>query len=223
MPTRCQPLSGGTRWPRRPRRQGFSLPELLVASCLGLLLWGVVLRLVLAEGDQGARLTRMARERLGHRRTLELMRGDLRRAARLARSPEVPQDGCPMAGRQPVLHLLSEAGAITYAIAPAPSPIWRGRVLLRCGPAFGLYGEPGAGDPQNRVLLDGLSPTGFTAVAEGEGLLRLRLEQQLALAGGGQQRLVTEVRLAAPLEAELPEGPRQQGPPEGPRQLGGGV
>jgi hypothetical protein len=118
-----------------------------------------------------------------------------------------------MAGRRPVLHLHTDAGAITYAIGPAPSPIWRGRVLLRCGPAFGLYGDPGAGDPQNRVLLDGLSPNGFTAAPEGGELLRLRLEQQLALPGGGQQRVVTEVRLAGlPSAQDRQEGESEEGP-----------
>ena len=164
MSTGFHALSGVSPRPRccagRGGAMGFSLPELLVAACLGVMLWGVVLRVVLAEGDQGARLARMARERLGQRRSLELIRGDLRRARRLVATPQPPRDGCPMAGRRPVLHLLSDAGAITYAIGPAPSPIWRGRVLLRCGPAFGLYGEPSGGDPQNRVLLDGLSPNG---------------------------------------------------------------
>lgn len=206
MPTRSQPLSGPS--------PGFSLLELLVAACLGLLLWGVVLRLLLAEGDQGARLARMARERVGQRRSLELIRGDLRRAIRLVpvstqatQGAPAAQAGCPMAGRQPVLHLQTDRGGITYAIGPATSPIWRGRVLLRCGPAFGLYGEPGAADPQHRVVLDGLSANGFTVEDDGEGLLRLRLEQQLALAGGAQQRLVTEVRLAGPPGAtsDLPE------------------
>ena len=200
MPAGSQSLSAVPRpSSRRDGAQGFHVPELLVAACLGLLLWGVVLRLVLAEGDQAARLARMARERLGQRRSLELIRGDLRRAVRLAAASPASRDGCPMAGRRPVLHLLTDAGAITYALAPAPSPIWRGRVLLRCGPAFGLYGEPGEGDPQNRVLLDGLSPNGFSAVAVGEGLLRVRLEQQLALAGGRQQRVVSEVSLAGPV------------------------
>lgn len=198
MSTRFQPLIKAVR----RRCWGFSLPELMLAACLGLLLWGVVLRLVLAEGDQGARLARMARERVGHRRSLELIRSDLRRAIRRLPLAEASPAGCPMAGRQPVLHLQGDGGSVTYAVGPAPSPIWRGRVLLRCGPAFGLYGEPGAGDPQHRVLLDGLGPDGFTAAPEGEGLLRLRLEQRLALPGGAQQRLVTEVRLAAPPEQE---------------------
>lgn len=201
MSTRSQPVS---RWMGRWRAAavGFSLPELLVATCLGLLLWGVVLRLLLAEGDQGARLARMARERVGQQRSLELIRGDLRRAIRQLPSPQAPQAGCPMVGRHPVLTLETDGGMVTYAIGPAPSPIWRGRVLLRCGPAFGLDGEPGGGDRQHRVLLDGLSPGGFTAERAGEGQLRLRLEQRFSLAGGAEQRLVTEVRLTAPAEAE---------------------
>lgn len=201
MPTRSQPVSR-RMGRRRSAAAGFSLPELLVASCLGLLLWGVVLRLLLAEGDQGARLARLARERVGQQRSLELIRGDLRRAIRLAPAREAPQAGCPMVGRRPVLTLQTDGGMVTYAIGSAPSPIWRGRVLLRCGPAFGLDGEPGAGDHQHRVLLDGLSPTGFTAERSGEGQLRLRLEQRFALAAGVEQRVVSEVRLTAPPEAE---------------------
>jgi len=43
-------------------------------------------------------------------------------------------------------------------VGPAPSAIWRGRVLMRCGPAYGLDGRLSAGSaPQNRVVIDGLA------------------------------------------------------------------
>lgn len=187
--------------------RGFSLPELLVALCLGLLLAGVVLRLLLAEGDQGARLARLARERLGQRRALALIRADLRLALQLRTEGAVEPSACPLAGRRPVLQLRTDTALVTYALGPAPSPIWRGWVLLRCGPAFGLHGEPSVGDAQNRVLLDGLAPSGFLAEPAGEGMLRLRLEQRLTLPGGAHQRIASELRIASPLETVGPDSP----------------
>jgi hypothetical protein len=71
-------------------------------------------------------------------------------------------------------------------------------VLLRCGPAFGLYGEPSAGAAQNRVLLDGLAAPGLRAERLERGQLRLQLEQQLPLPGGSQQRIATTLVLTAP-------------------------
>ncbi len=47
---------------------------------------------------------------------------------------------------------------ITYSIGTAPSAIWRGKGLMRCGPAYGLAGELSSGAAQNRVVLDGLAP-----------------------------------------------------------------
>ena len=58
---------------------GFSLAELLVALSLGLLLWGVVLQALVAEGRQVERLVRQVRERGQQRRVLSLLRGDLQR------------------------------------------------------------------------------------------------------------------------------------------------
>jgi hypothetical protein len=182
----------------RRRPSGFSLLELLLAACLGLLVWGVVLRIVLVEGERGARLARLARERIGQRRSLALIRHDLRRATRVEVDGTGQGSACPMAGRRPVLHLQTDTGPVTYSIGQAPSPIWRGVVLLRCGSAFGLYGEPSEADPLNRVLLDGLSREGFQAVPAGEGLLRLAVEQSLPWGGGGSQRIATEVTLATP-------------------------
>jgi hypothetical protein len=177
---------------------GLSLLELLLAACLGLLFWGVMLSWLLAEGDHGGRLARLARERLWQRRSLDLIRFDLRRAERV----EVDSDGvgaaCPMSGRRVVLHLHTDTGPVTYAVGPPPSPIWRGQVLLRCGPAFDLQGAPSQADAINRVLLDGLSSRGLIATAAEEGLLRLELEQSLARPGGASQLLATVVHLAVP-------------------------
>jgi len=69
----------------------------------------------------------------------------------------------------------------------------RDPVLMRCGPAFGLDGEPSTGAAQNRVLLDGLTLPGLEAAAEPDGLLHLRLRQEFEPSGGGTQRIETEV------------------------------
>jgi hypothetical protein len=94
-----------------------------------------------------------------------------------------------------VLQLQTPAGPITYTAGSPPSPIWRRRVLMRCGPAFGLDGEPSGGAAQNRVLLDGLSQPGLEAAVEPDGLLHLRLRQEFEPSGGGVQRIETEVRV----------------------------
>ena len=137
--------------------QGFSLVELMLAMSLGLALSGTMLQGLMAEGQNGARFSRLLQERATQRRTLELIKGDLAAATAVSETPGQEQPACNLAGRTPVLHLITEAGPITYALGPAPSAIWRGQVLMRCGPAFGLDGalRPDT-QPVNRVVLDGL-------------------------------------------------------------------
>ena len=67
---------------------------------------------------------------------------------------------CNLAGRQPWLQILGADGSITtFSLGSPPSPIWHGQVLMRCGPAYGLDGQiQAASTPQNRVVLDGLTP-----------------------------------------------------------------
>ncbi len=175
---------------------GFSLVELLVAVSLGLLLWGVVLQALVADGRQVERLVRQVRERGQQRRVLALLRGDLQRATQVDLALGSGA-ACALGGRNPVLQLQTPAGPITYTVGSPPSAIWRRRVLMRCGPAFGLDGEPSAGAAQNRVLLDGLSLPGLEAAVEPDGLLHLRLGQEFQLSGGGTQRIETEARVAA--------------------------
>jgi len=175
---------------------GFSLAELLVAVSLGLLLWGVVLQALVAEGRQVERLARQVRERGQQRRVLALLRGELQRATRVDLALGTGA-ACGLGGRDPVLQLQTPAGPITYTVGSPPSPIWRRRVLMRCGPAYGLDGEPSAGAAQNRVLLDGLSQPGLEAAVEPDGLVHLRLRQEFAPSGGGTQRIETEVRVLA--------------------------
>jgi hypothetical protein len=171
--------------------------ELLVAACIGLLVWGVVLQSLVADGGRVERLARQLRERGQQRRVLALLRGDLQLAQRL----ELDQGSgaaCGLGGRQPVLHLNTSVGPITYTVGSPPSVIWRGRVLMRCGPAFGLDGEPSKGVAQNRVLLDGLSFPGVVAEVEPDGLLRLQLRQEFAPRAGGVERIESQALMAVP-------------------------
>ena len=166
---------------------GFSLVELMLSLSLGLALSGVMLQGLMAEGRNGARFTQLLRERAAQRRTLELVKSDLARAAAVSITPEQESHACGLSGRAPVLHLSTPAGSITYSVGAAPSSIWRGRVLMRCGPAFGLDGGLSAGSqPLNRVVLDGLSaePTPWRGC---ESLLGPSAASAVDLAGSASQ------------------------------------
>jgi type II secretory pathway pseudopilin PulG len=145
---------------QRSAAAAFTLVELLLAVALGGALAAAALQLLLLEGQGLQRLGRVLRERSHLRRTLELVRGDVLRAEAISAHPERESHACPLAGRRPVLHLRMAAGAaVTYSVGAAPSGIWRGQVLMRCGPAFGLDGVPNtAGSALNRVVVDGLAP-----------------------------------------------------------------
>lgn len=183
-----------------PRRRvgAFTLVELLLAMATGLVLFGLVVQLLLAEERQGAVLVRQWRERTLQRRTLDLVRSDLRRAM----ATQVGSAGggaCPLAGREPVLQIHTAEGPITYTLGSPPSPIWRGRVLMRCGPAFGLDGEPSRGESQNRVVIDALAPAGFRAETPAIGRFRLSLEQEFPqIRAGGIQKMASAIEVAAP-------------------------
>jgi hypothetical protein len=87
-----------------------------------------------------------------------LIKGDLAQARAVSTTPEQEQHACSLAGRTPVLHLSTAAGPITYSVGAAPSAIWRGQVLMRCGPAYGLDGMSTIGSQAlNRVVIDGLT------------------------------------------------------------------
>ena len=136
---------------------GFSLLELLLALSLGLALCGVMLDGLLADGRSSQRLVALQRERAWQRRTLDLIQSDLLQASAVSRNPELESHSCSLSGRTPVLQMSTPAGPITYSVGAAPSSIWRGQVLMRCGPAYGLEGELSVGSTaQNRVVLDGL-------------------------------------------------------------------
>ena len=192
----------------------------MLSLSLGLALSGAMLQGLMAEGQNGARFSRLLRERAAQRRTLELVKHDLAQATAVSETPELEQHGCNLAGRSAVLFLRTAAGPVTYSVGTAPSAIWRGRVLMRCGPAFGLDGLMSAGSQTlNRVVMDGLAAkpqiwggclkrlaaAGSTAVVDlaksseqpfsvcldrGSDLLVVRIEQQLGTAQGERNQRI---------------------------------
>ena len=156
--------------------------ELLLALVPGMGLLGVMLQCLLAQGRNSGQLVRILREKAFQRRALDLVATDLRQATGISLRPEVAEPACPLAGRTPILHLETDAGPITYSFGPAPSAIWRGQVLMRCGPAYGLDGVPSSARlSPNRVVMDGvmsIDPEKFNVkiVAE-EQLMNLALAQ----------------------------------------------
>lgn len=208
---------------------GFSLVELMLSLSLGLVLSGAMLQGLMAEGHTSLRMSRLLRERAYQRRTLELIQTDLRRATAVSDDPigALPKPAeCSLAGRLPVLHLATSNGVVMYAVGAAPSGIWRGQVLMRCGPAFGLDGEMEPGSSvQNRVVLDGLaskpqawtgcqalvgssrelphdlagsSSRAFSACLDpGTGLVAARLQQQFRADGGRLQTISSETLLGS--------------------------
>ena len=140
-------------------RAGFTLVELLLAMALGLLLSGVAIQLLLGDARASGGLARRFQLRGWQRRTLALVKHDLDRASSWEVRPESSRIWpCALAGRQPRLVISPRDGSasVVYSFGAAPSPIWRGPVLMRCGPAFTLDGRPSSGAYQNRVVLDGV-------------------------------------------------------------------
>ena len=177
----------------------FSLPELLVALALALVLAAVVLQCLMSAGRSGEGLALLLRERQFARRTLALLRSEFGEA-RSWQGGKQAADGaeCGLGGRAPVVRLEMGGRSITYSVGAAPSQIWRGLVLMRCGPAYGLSGELSGGAAQNRVLLDGLAPDGLRVEPVGSGVVRLRLRQEFLRRDGSVLRLGQEVRAPNP-------------------------
>jgi hypothetical protein len=140
------------------RDAGFSLLGLLLACSLGLVVFGVAATALFSEQRLGSRMGAFLRQRQLLLRANQLIAADVSRGVALA--PELVS-ACNLAGRQPWLQILGADGSVTtYSLGSPPSAIWRGQVLMRCGPAYGLDGQIKAGTRfQNRVVLDGLSPS----------------------------------------------------------------
>ncbi len=206
------------RWPRREagsrRDQGLTLLELLLALSLGLLLSGAMIQMLLADSRGSTQLLRQMRQRQQQQRVLALVRTELLRSGRISLTPAQEAHACDLAGRSPVLHLSGASGSITYSVGAAPSGIWRGVVLMRCGPAYGLDGRTNpAAPPQNRVLVDGLVPgavvgegtcspgqnsasQGFSACIDPQGGL---VQLVIAQVAGGTATRQSKLLAAAPL------------------------
>ena len=161
---------------------GFSLLELLLALSLGLVLSAVALQSLLADGQRSQRLGQQFRQRSEQRRLLALIESDALAATALSADPDPQRSHCSLAGREPVLQLTTAAGVITYSWGASPSSIWRGEVVMRCGPAYGMDGRLSSGAAQNRVVLDQLPPgqaDGFSARRESAlGAVAVRLMGQ---------------------------------------------
>ena len=188
---------------------GFTLLELLLALSLGTLFCVLVLRLVGADLRLGRAMAVRLSETSRQRRSLELIREELGLSHGWMVNPSVSNRWpCRMSGRRPVLAIATQlddprargAGSIVYSVGSAPDVIWRGQVLMRCGPAYSLDGVPNVrGAFQNRVLLDALPlirGSGFTASPHPQlPVLQLEIEQQLPSGSGEPQ--VLRSRLAA--------------------------
>ena len=171
--------------------QGFTLVELMLAALLGTFLCGVVFQLLFAETRQGGALAESFQLKQWQRRTLELMKHDLDRASSWQIDPDPSgRWPCPLADRQPKLAITPRDGSdpVVYSLGPAPTAIWRGDVLMRCGPAFDLWGGIRRGSRyQNRVVLDGVDrfqlhqPSGLP-------VLQMQLEQRTSLGGRVRSR-----------------------------------
>ena len=188
---------------------GFTLLELLLALSLGTLLCALMLRLIGADLQLSRAMAVRLSESSRQRRSLELIREELGLAHGWMVNPPVSNRWpCRMSGRRPVLAIATQLddsqargeGAIVYSVGSAPDSIWRGQVLMRCGPAYSLDGVPNVrGAFQNRVLLDALPlsmGSGFTASQHPQlPVLQLEIEQQLP-SGSVEQRTLRS-RLAA--------------------------
>lgn len=180
------------------RRNGFLLPELVVALAVALLLVGQIAQATLQQSGQARLLGRLLRERLAGQRALELIRAELQLAHDV--HLELPAAGhadCGLANRAVKLHLRTAAGPITYAVESSPDAIWRGKALMRCGPSYGLNGQLNGGSQQSRVVLDALADAGMTVGGDGVGL-SLGLIRRFNDPHGGAQVVTSALSSAAP-------------------------
>ena len=190
--------------PRQGSR-GFTLLELLLALSLGTALFALLLRLIGADLRLGTAMARHLQASGLQRRTLELIRDEVAIGQGWMVDPPLSSTWpCRLSGRRPVLAIAMDPGdpdargdaVIVYSVGQAPSAIWHGQVLMRCGPSYGLDGVLNLqGAFQNRVLLDALPAApdaGFEAVPDSNlPVLQLQIEQVLPAASGGERRLRT--------------------------------
>ena len=191
---------------RQREEQGFTLIELMIAMALGLVVAGVAMQGLIGSGRSGERMALQMRERTFQRRALALLRSELA-AAKTMELDTATNPDCNLEERTPVVHLMVEGKPITYTVGAAPSGIWRGQVLMRCGPAYELEGGLSPGAAQNQVVLDGL-PTGGLKVVKVEveeeevpGLVRMTLKQEFPLRGEPQP-----LKIKSEMGGQVPPG-----------------
>ncbi|MFN9629664.1 MAG: prepilin-type N-terminal cleavage/methylation domain-containing protein [Cyanobacteriota bacterium] len=190
-------MTSGRLPPPAPGERGFTLLEVLLTVVVGLLVATVVIQGLMSGGRLGERLALVLRERLAARRTLALIRSEMAVAQRWLGPSGVGAE-CGLGGREPVAALEVNGRTVTYSLGAAPSKIWRGMVLMRCGPAYGLSGDLSGGTAQNRVLLDGLGSGGILVDHPNAGVVRLRLKQVLMLRDGTSLPVVSEIEALQP-------------------------
>lgn len=179
--------AGADRRSTQRTRSGFTVVELLVTLLLGSLVSAAVLQLLVGDLRQVGRLGRWLREQQASERALGLMREELQRAEWVALSAGAAPlpTGCSLAGRRFILQMAArtatgELAQVVYTFGVAPSSIWRGAVLMRCGPAYSLDGSWSEGSAVPRVLIDAVSVgRGITVSGSTPGVLRLEVERQL--------------------------------------------
>lgn len=180
-----------------PVEEGFSLVELLVALAVALTMAAAVIQGLAGASRGGERLMLLLRERQVARRSLALLRSEMAVAKSWQAGPAAGVGAeCALGGRSPVLSMETEGRQITYSVGTPPSQIWRGLVLMRCGPAYGLAGEISGGASQNRVVMDGLTSEGLRVETDSSGVVKLRLEQAFRLRGGQNQLLRSSILVA---------------------------
>ena len=191
---------------------GFTLLELLLAAGLGVVFCAGLLQLLLGDLRLTASMAQRLQSRRQQQRALALMRAerDLGYGVIANPAPSITWP-CSLAGRRPVLAIALSANdpeareqAIVYSVGAAPSTIWRGHVLMRCGPAYGLDGQMDLGSTaQNRVLLDALpagQDRGLQVAADHHlPVIDLTLEQQVPARSSVHGAMPALVRSAATL------------------------
>jgi prepilin-type N-terminal cleavage/methylation domain-containing protein len=140
---------------------GFTLVELMIALGVGLVVMTGAAQALVGSVALSRRWGEELRQREFEQRARRLMQLDRQAAEEAlegaAAESAAGEAACGLAGRRPVLHLRLPDGKapITWTLGSAPSAIWSGPVLMRCGPAYGLEGRLSLdGAWQNRVVLD---------------------------------------------------------------------
>ncbi|MEY3930045.1 MAG: hypothetical protein RLZZ516_1755 [Cyanobacteriota bacterium] len=170
--------------PRLKCSSGFTLAETLVALCVGCLLSAVMLNGFRLQMQMQKQMLQQVRERTWLKRALDRIARDVKAADNISSDPTPTASestACALEGRTPVMKLTPTTPinlSIIYSVGTAPSPIWRGTVLMRCA-------RDPSGVISNRVLIDQLaSPptpwTGCSALLLGNPGTQLANSYQLA-------------------------------------------